>query len=301
MLELVRVFVKVADASSFSKAGRQLSMAPSSITRKIDSLETELGVSLFLRSTRQLVLTENGAIFLDGARKLLEQAEILGASIQESTAEPAGTIRISVFESFGRLQICPIVPEFVLKYPKVKVELELDNKLIDLASEEVDLAIRIGRPVDSGLRARKLVSNHTVVCASPLYLQKYGTPIRPEDLAEHNCLTLSSKRQLTYWHFRKGKEYKRVQVTGNISSSGGTPLLEAAEKGIGIVLLPNWMVSRSIKENKLAMLNFDWDASRHEDSSGEVYAVFANSKYTKSSLRAFIDYLAEIIHDEGLN
>ena len=191
MLELVRVFVKVADASSFSKAGRQMSMAPSSVTRKIDSLEAELGASLSLRSTRQLVLTEKGAIFLDGARKLLEQAEMLNASIQESKGEPEGTIRISAFESFGRLHICPIVPDFVLKYPKVKVELELDNRVVDLASEEVDLAIRIGRPVDSGLRARKLASNHTVVCVSPLYLQKYGTPIRPEDFAEHNCLTLS--------------------------------------------------------------------------------------------------------------
>lgn len=296
MLNFIRVFVKVVELGSFSKAATVLSMAPSSVARTINNLEIELGVTLFKRSTRQLLLTENGQQFLEGATKLLEEAEQLTASIQQGNREPEGMLRISVFESFGRLCVSPLLPEFLKRYPKVKIQLELDNQMVDLNSENVDIGIRIGRPVDSSLNARMLLTNHTLLCASPQYLEEMGTPQAPEDLAEHNCLLLDYGRQRTYWHFYRDEQHKKVLVEGNLCSKGGTPLLTAAIHGGGIVQMSSWMMVDLIQAGKLVVCLPDWRPSIHDGSSGEIYAVYHGSKYQRPVLRAFINFLSEKIH-----
>lgn len=283
----------MVELGSFSKVGAVLNMAPSSVARNIDNLESEIGVSLFKRSTRQLLLTEEGQVFLQGASKLLMDADALKASMQDTNAEPEGLIRISCFDSFGRLGVCPYLPEFLALYPKVQVEIELDNQLVDLNSENIDLAIRVGRPQDSALHARMLMSNHTLLCASPEYLRQHPAPKKPQDLSQHNCLLLSHDRQKTYWHFRKGDQYNKAPVQGNLSSRGGTPLLEAAVAGAGIVLLSGWMMADYIKQGKLQVCLPGWQSSLYEGSSGEIYAVYHGSKYPKPGVRALIDFLLE--------
>ncbi len=298
MLGLIRIFLKVADLGSFSKTGQVLHLAPSSITRSINKLEAELDVRLFKRSTRALVLTEEGHQFYQRAGHLLEEADGLVSSMQGSRSEPEGRFRISAFEGFGRAFISPLLPEFLSRYPKVTIELELDNQIVDLNSENVDLGIRIGLPSDSNLNARLLLANKTILCASPSYLKKYGIPTIPEDLSEHNCLTLNRDRQRTYWHFRntdshKQSEYKKIIVDGNITSKGGTPLVEAAVNHGGIVLISSWMVKDLIKEGKLVPCLPDWQGSLFEESSGVIYAVYQGNKYLKPSLRVFIDFMVE--------
>jgi len=253
---------------------------------------------LFKRSTRALVLTEEGHQFYQRAGHLLEEADGLVSSMQGSRSEPEGRLRISAFEGFGRAFISPLLPEFLSRYPKVTIELELDNQIVDLNSENVDLGIRIGLPSDSNLNARLLLANKTILCASPSYLKKYGIPTIPEDLSEHNCLTLNRDRQRTYWHFRntdshKQSEYKKIIVDGNITSKGGTPLVEAAVNHGGIVLISSWMVKDLIKEGKLVLCLPDWQGSLFEESSGVIYAVYQGNKYLKPSLRAFIDFMVE--------
>jgi DNA-binding transcriptional LysR family regulator len=298
MLGLIRIFLKVADLGSFSKTGQVLHLAPSSITRSINKLEAELDVRLFKRSTRALVLTEEGHQFYQRAGHLLEEADGLVSSMQGSRSEPEGRLRISAFEGFGRAFISPLLPEFLSRYPKVTIELELDNQIVDLNSENVDLGIRIGLPSDSNLNARLLLANKTILCASPSYLKKYGIPTIPEDLSEHNCLTLNRDRQRTYWHFRytdshKQSEYKKIIVDGNITSKGGTPLVEAAVNHGGIVLISSWMVKDLIKEGKLVPCLPDWQGSLFEESSGVIYAVYQGNKYLKPSLRVFIDFMVD--------
>jgi len=300
MLTLIRIFIKVADLGSFSKAAQVLNLAPSSITRSINKLEAELDVRLFKRSTRALVLTEEGQQFYPRAEKLLEDADGLISSMQGTRLEPEGSLRISAFEGFGRAFISPLLPEFLTRYPKLKVEIELDNQIVDLNSENVDLGIRIGLPADSNLNARLLLSNKTLLCASPHYLEKQGAPVIPEDLIEHNCLILNRDRQRTYWHFRnehsgtdKHKDYKKVAVSGNITSKGGTPLVEAAMNHGGIVLISSWMVKDLIEQGKLVQCLPDWQGSLFEESSGVIYAVYQGNKYLKPSLRVFIDFLVE--------
>ena len=301
MLNLIRVFIKVIDTGSFSKAAAVLNMAPSSIARNIDSLEHELGTTLIKRSTRKLVLTEDGHLFLEGAEKLLIEADQLKASMSQVNKEPEGVLRISVFESFGRQIVSPLLPEFLHKYPKVKVEINLDNQIVDLNRENIDLGIRIGRPADSSLRARKLLTNHTWLCASPDYLAQTTPPIKPEDLENHNCLILSQERQRTYWYFKKDKKQIKVPVRGNLSSKGGTPLLEAAINGGGIVLMSQWMTLDLINENKLSVCLPNWEPSLHQDSSGEVYAVYLGDKYLRPALRVFIDFLVNKIEERLRN
>ncbi|NQZ23857.1 MAG: LysR family transcriptional regulator [Colwellia sp.] len=296
MLNSIRIFIKVVEQGSFSKAGRILNMATSSVTRNLDQLEKELGVTLLKRSTRQLILTEEGSTFIGGANELLTQANELTASLKTMNAEPEGVLRISVFESFGRMQVCSILPEFLENFPKVKVEIELENRMVDLMKEEIDLAIRIGRPIDSGLKARKIMPNHTLICASPAYITKHGSPLIPDDLMLHNCLVIGNKRQKSYWHFNKTKKHKKIAIGGNLTSLGGTPILQAAIKGIGIALLSNWMISDYVREGKLVVCLPEWDSSMHESTSGDVYAVYTNSNYIKPSIRAFIDFLIDKTH-----
>jgi len=300
MLTLIRTFIKVADLGSFSKAAQVLNLAPSSITRSINKLEAELDVRLFKRSTRALVLTEEGHQFYGRAEKLLEDADGLISSMQGTRSEPEGTLRISAFEGFGRAFISPLLPDFLSRYPQLKVEIELDNQIVDLSSENVDLGIRIGLPADSSLNARLLLANETMLCASPRYLEQHGMPVKPEDLIEHNCLILNRDRQRTYWHFRNSsvrnkslKDYKKIAVAGNITSKGGTPLVEAAINHGGIVLISSWMVKDLITEGALVQCLPDWQGSLFEESSGVIYAVYQGNKYLKPSLRVFIDFLIE--------
>lgn len=144
MLELLKVFDQVVESGSFSQAGRALNMAPSSVARNIDSLENRIKTTLFKRSTRQLILTEEGQYFYQQSSKILRDSDNLLAEMRGNHGVPEGILRISVFESFGNLCLTPLIPEFLERYPKIQIELELDNKLVDLNSDNVDMAIRIG-------------------------------------------------------------------------------------------------------------------------------------------------------------
>lgn len=287
----------MVEVGSFSKAGAILNMAPSSITRSIDSLEKELQVSLFSRSTRQLILTDKGNEFLQGATQLIADANNLFSSMHEDELEPEGVIRVSVFESFGRMHVSPLLPGFLNMYPKVKVEIELENRMVDLMSENIDLAIRIGEPADSNLKSRNLLSNNNILCASPDYLQKNGMPKDPLDLMNHNCLLLGQNKQRVHWYFKKGRMNKKVHVQGNLSSKGGSPLVESALNGIGILHLASWMVSEHIKDGRLVVCLQDWKSYIDEKTTSEIFIVYKNTKYPNPLIRIFIDYLVQNIHE----
>ncbi|WP_349237029.1 substrate binding domain-containing protein [Photobacterium damselae] len=192
-------------------------------------------------------------------------------------------------------------PKFLAQYPEVKVEIELENRMVDINSENIDLGIRIGRPVDSGLHARMLLPNQTWLCASPTYLANSEPLNSPHDLENHNCLLLNNDRQKVYWYFNNGKQCLRVSVAGNITSKGGTPLVEAAIAHGGVVLMSNWMMVDLVKEGKLIRCLPNWHSSLHEGSSGEIYAVYSGSKFPRPALRAFIDFLVAEINNIDLS
>lgn len=293
MLDRIRILAQVVESGSFSRAARALNLAPSSVTRVIDALEQQLGIPLFKRSTRQLVLTSQGEYFLARSLPLLEEADQLVQSLQPLSVAPQGPLRVSVFESFGAAWLAPRLPDFLARYPGVRLEIELDNRLVDLDAENVDVAVRIGRPVDSGLHARHLLTNRALLVASPAYLARHGEPAHPADLAHHNCLIRGHGRQRQHWHFRRGTERHRVAVQGNLASVGGTPLLCAARAGCGILLLSSWMVQQSLDDGTLVPLLPEWQASPYEDRHDEIHAVFRGGRFLTPQARAFIDFLVE--------
>jgi len=291
MLDLIKVFDQVVESGSFSQAAQVLNMAPSSVARNIDNLEALIQTTLFKRSTRQLILTEEGQYFHLQSTKLVQDADKLLSEMKGSNPEPEGILRISVFESFGNIYLAPLIPKFLELYPNVQIEIELDNKVVDLNSENIDLAIRIGTPQDSRLKARKLLTNHTSLVASPDYIHTHPRIEKPEDLQQHNCLLISHERQRNHWYFSKGKAEKKVSVTGNLISKGGSPLLSAALQGSGVLLLSDWMVTPYIANKQLIEILPDWAATHGALGSGEIFAIYKGAQYPKSHIRAFLDFL----------
>ena len=291
MLDLSRIFIKVIEAGSFSKASEVLNMAPSSISRKIDKLELTLAVNLLNRSTRQLTLTSEGQQFLEGAYKLIADSDALISALQPDQVESKGILKISVFESFGRLHLLPILTAFLQRYPKINITIELENRMVDLFSENVDLAIRIGNPLDSGLKARLLLKNKMQLCAAPAYFQHYGWPKVPEDLVHHNCLLLARHRQRNHWFFTKERQQRKVAVAGNLNSTGGSPLLQAALQGLGIVQLPHWMLLNALKKQSLLPCLPQWQSVTDDSHCGDIYAMYKANKYPNPILRLLIDFI----------
>ena len=293
MLDLIRIFDQVVESGSFSKAGHALHMAPSSIARNIDNLEEKIQTTLFKRSTRQLILTEEGLYFHQQSIKLLQESDKLLSEMKGHNEEPEGMLRISVFESFGNLILASLIPEFLALYPKVKIELELDNNVVDLNSENIDIAIRIGTPQDSCLKARKLMLNNTSLVASSDYLASHEKIEKPDDLVHHNCLLISHERQRNHWYFKKGNVAKKVSVSGNLISKGGSPLLNAALKGSGVLLLSDWMTAEYIESGLLTPVLPKWTATHGENGSGEIFAIYKSTQYPKPYIRAFLDFIIE--------
>ena len=295
MLEWIKVFDQVVESGSFSQAGQALNMAPSSVARNIDNLEAKLKTTLFKRSTRQLILTEEGDYFHQQALKLLNDSEQLLADMRATHQVPEGLLRLSVFESFGNLMIAPLMPAFLAAYPAIKVELDLDNKLVDLNSENIDVAIRIGSPQDSSLKARHLLTNQTLLVATPEYLQQHSSIKIPEDVTTHNCLSISHERQTTQWDFqhKKNKKQQRMSVNGNFTSRGGSALLKVALKHGGLLLLSDWMVKEYIESKQLVEVLPDWKVAYDRHRHLEIFAIYKSSQYPKPHIRAFIDFLVE--------
>lgn len=293
MLEWIKVFQQVVDSGSFSQAGKAMNMAPSSIARNIDSLEAKLQTSLFKRSTRQLILTEEGEYFLKQATKLVDDADQLLTDMRGTHQKPQGRLRISVFESFGNMVIAPLIPAFLARYPDINLELDLDNKVVDLNSENIDIAIRIGQPQDSSLKARNLLTNRTLLVATPEYLQQHATINAPSDVSGHNCLSISHERQTTQWQFQQGKQQEQVVVKGNFTSRGGSALLNVALQHGGLLLMSSWMLKSYLEKQILVEVLPQWSVNYVHHSDLKIFAIYKSSHYPKPQLRAFIDYLVE--------
>src|SRR3954466_372319 len=183
------IFAKVVAAGSLSAAARELGVSTAVVSRRLAALESRLGVRLINRTTRTLHLTDEGARYHDACARLLAEIEEADAEVSAGRAEPRGPLRVALPAAFGHLHVAPLIPRFAARYPNVQVGLSLSDRNVNVIDEGFDLAVRIADLADSSLAARKLAPNRRVVCASPEYLRKHGTPRTPEELAQHNCLT----------------------------------------------------------------------------------------------------------------
>jgi DNA-binding transcriptional LysR family regulator len=285
----LEVFAKVAAAGSLSAAARALGMSQTMVTKHIAALEARLGAKLFHRTTRRLSITEAGRSYLESSERILAEIEAADAAVAADRVEPRGMLRINAPVSFGTRQIAPLLAEFAARYPRTSVELGLNDRLVDLAEEGWDLAIRIGHLRDSSLIARRIAPCRIVVCAAPSYLKARGIPQTVSSLAAHNCLgyTLSQRTPVDRWIFGARGEVG-VRVSGNLRANNGDALLAAALAGQGIIHQPSFIVADDLGAGRLVALTLD----QPNVELGGIYAVFLPDRHPPAKVRAFIDFIA---------
>ncbi len=286
----MRIFSRVVEAGSFSAAGRQLGAAPSSVSRQINELENDLGARLFHRTTRKLSLTEAGQLYYERASRILIDVDEAKLALSEIGGAPSGILRVTVAASLARLHIMPALADFQSTFPAVKVAVSVTDRMVDLVQEGFDLAIRVGRPRDSSLVARKIGSGRRIVCASPAYLKKAGTPQVPADLANHNCLTFRTNPGSNVWSFRLGKGTLNVRVSGSLFADDGESLVAAAMAGLGLILLPAWLVGVELGEGRLLEVLPEFQIIPKDTP---LYALYPHQRHLPPKVRVFIDLLVE--------
>jgi DNA-binding transcriptional LysR family regulator len=292
-LGALRMFVRAVEVGSFSKAAIATNTKTSTVSRAIASLEEDLGVSLFHRTTRRAHLTEPGATFYEHARGVLRGLEEARDAASAMEGRPQGLIRLHVPSAFARLHIIPFLPDFLAAYPDIRLDVSLTDVRVDLLSVGADLAIRIGPLIDSSLLARKLAPHRRIVCASPAYLVRSPPISEPIDLLQHNCLVYTLQ-PTDRWFFRQQAEAaetleEEVPVTGTLRADDSEPLRDAAVAGLGVVLLPTWLVGEDIKTGRLRQLLPEW-SSAIAPKPGGIYGVFPPHRMVPPKVRAFLDF-----------
>jgi DNA-binding transcriptional LysR family regulator len=287
-LQEMAVFARVVSAGSLSAAARDLGLSPALVSRRLAALEARLGVRLVHRTTRSLHLTVEGARYYDACSKVLAEIEDANAEVALGRAEPQGALKVALPASFGHQHVAPLIPQFADRYPKVELALSLSDRRVSVVDEGFDVAITIAHLEDSSLAARKLAPNRRVVCASPAYLRKHGSPRRPEDLARHNCLTTSDFAMTWDYQDAEGRS-RAVRVRGRYACDNWEVLREWALAGLGIALKSTWDVYRDLQAGRLVTLLPGY--TFHSDVA--IYAVYPHRRLLPAKTRVFIDFLAE--------
>jgi len=285
----ILLFHKVVEVGSFSKAATKVGLTNSVVSKHIAQLEKHLGVQLLFRTTRRLQLTEAGRVLFQHAGDVEQTIESAVRAVTEVSSEPAGTLSLTVPTISGEYLITDIVTEFCKLYPKVNIELRLEDHMVDLVAEGVDLAIRTASLADSTLIAKLLLQSKWVVSASPEYLATYGVPQTPQDLLEHDCLTYTyMETGSNVWLFREnGNEYG-LKVSGRITSNNQKALRNAAVTGHGITYTPKLLVYEDLEAGRLVEVLGDYSCKELP-----VFIVYPYSKYLPEKTRVFIDFIAQ--------
>ncbi len=283
----MQAFVRVVDAGSFAAAARQLGLSRAMVSRLVGQLEDALATRLLYRTTRKVSLTEAGRAYHDRATALLDELQSLDSSVQDLASEARGVLRVNAPNSFGVLQIAPLLPEFLTRHPRARIELTLNDRVVNLVEEGYDLAVRIGHMGDSSLIARRLADIRMLVCASPAYLAQHGTPSHPDALRTHNCLAYTYAAAGNQWHFEGREGPLSVRVSGNLEANSGDATLAAGLAGLGVMLQPSFIVAEALKSGALVELLQDFRVA-----SLPLQVVYPHRRHLTTKLRLFIDYLA---------
>jgi DNA-binding transcriptional LysR family regulator len=288
-LQAIEIFVKVAELKSFSAAATALHLSRTLVSERVRDLEQNLGVRLLQRTTRRVALTEPGAAFLDRVRLGIAALDEAAAEASSLSVKPRGLLRVNAPMSFGFRHLAPAVGAFMLRYPEVRVELTLTDRLVNLIEDNVDVAIRIGDLRDSSLIARKLAKCRMMLCAAPSYLKRVGAPKHPRDLRDHSCLAYTYWLAGDEWRFKRKNEEIAVHAgEASLRCNNGDAVAEAAAEGAGIALQPNFIVGPLIRQGRLIEILPGWRASEFG-----VYAVYPESQFVPAKSRALMDHLAK--------
>ena len=287
-LEGMRIFVTVAETGGFSAAATALGSTQPTISRQVSQLEHALGVQLFRRSTRKLVLTEAGRIYLDRVEAIIADTDEATSVIRTHKAEVSGLLRVSAPTTLGQRRIAPILKSFLEQHPELEVGFYLSDSYRDLLEHSYDVAIRFGQQKTSDLSAVKIADSRSVIAAASSYLQEHGPIEHPSNLASLNCLRFRQGPGESVWHFEKAKKPVSVPVKGALYSDTAEALLAASVAGLGVVQLPIWMLEEPLKRNLLEEVLSEWRIIPH---TAPVFAVFPERKNRSQKINAFVEYL----------
>lgn len=290
-LELLAAFVAVADSGSFTEAAKRLGRDASVVSRRVSQLEEELGVSLFSRTTRRVVLTEVGARYYRRVQSLLEELSSASREASDIAASPQGLLRVSVPVTFGRQWIAPLLPRFLATYPHIRLDVRSSDRFVDVVAEGFDVAIRVGRLRDSSLTARKIASYRNLLVAAPAYLQAHGKPRTPEDLKKHACIGFTGYAGWPDWSLSKAGKRKTIRPQGPLAADNSEVVLSVAIAGAGITFTSDWLAGPALREGKLREVLPGWGGK----GEGGVYAVLPPGRLVPAKTRLFVDEVARSI------
>lgn len=294
-IECMRAFVATVGANGFAAAARTLDVPRSKISKQIQALEEAIGVQLLQRTTRSLHLTEAGAEYYDACRDVIASLDEAEQRARTGMGEIRGVLRVNAPMSFGLSRLGPLIPRFNELHPNVELQVVLSDQQVDPVKGGFDVTIRIASLPDSSMIARSLAPAPRIMVASPDYLAREGTPQTPKDLAHHKCLSYGYLQSGVSLQLCNGKETQRVTVSGPLHANNGDILAQAAVAGMGIALLPNFIIERAVADGRLVPVLCDWEAP-----AITVNAVYPSSRRVPMKTRAFIDFLvAELSVEAG--
>ena len=290
----MRVFAAVVDAGSFVGASEAIAMSKPAVSRHVQDLEARLGVRLLQRTTRKLSLTEEGDVFYARCKELLANVDEAEAEITSRSGEASGLLKINAPVSFGILHLAPLWAEFMARNPKVGLDVTLSDRVVDLVEEGFDVAVRIARLPSSSLISRKIASTGMIVCASPAYLRKHGTPNHPSDLANHTVMAYSLFSMGDTWEFDGPGGHVTVKVSPSLHTNSGDTCRAVALQHGGIIFQPSFLVGDDLRSGELVQV-----LPEYLSAPLGIYAVYPTRKHLSPKVRLLIDFLVESARTRG--
>jgi DNA-binding transcriptional LysR family regulator len=292
ILKAMRVYVAIVETGSFVAAANQRDTSTAAISRHVAALENHLGARLLNRTTRRLSMTDVGQEFFNRAQAIFADVSEAEAIAGENATKPSGQLRISAPLSFGISKLSQWLPGFVARYPDLKLDIDLSDRLVDLATDGIDVAVRIGRQAAStNVVARRLGSIPLEICAAPDYLNRRGTPSSPHELSEHQTTSFSYLSTGDNWTLTNSQgRTETIRIKPSVHANNGDILRELAVHGYGIILQPSFIVEKDIAAGRLMRILEDW---RLDDLN--LYAIYLSRKFLSAKVRVFIDYLSEVV------
>lgn len=288
-LTALRVFRRVAELASFSATARDLRLSNAAVSKNVRELEEELGAPLLQRTTRRVHLTAAGEQYYARVVAVLDELASADGAVSEQSHAPRGRLRVAAPMSFGLCELAARVAAFGNLYPELTVELELNDRFVDVIQEGFDVAVRGSGPLpDSNLVAKKLLDIERVVCASPEYVARSGEPKSPQALTRHRCLVYSLSSRPGVWTFHKGKTKATVDLRGALLVNSSLALATAAAEGAGVALLPHFAAKGALASGRLTRLLPDWSSEAQA-----LYALYPRHRFTSRIVKLFVDYLSD--------
>lgn len=287
-LDVMKLFVRVVETASFSKAARAEGVAQPTVSKHIAGLETRLGTQLLRRTSRGLSMTEAGEAYYESARRLIEEFEEAEARVGSGQTKPAGRIRVAMSAGFGRMHILPRMPAFFEQYPQITIETDITDRFVNLIENRIDVAIRIGSLSDSSLIARKIGSGESAVIATPGYIARKGVPKSPADLDAHDCVAFVSGGGPLPWKFAGPEGPTSFTPAGTVHTTDAEHVRVGVLSGLGLAQAPGWLFADELASGEVVRLLTDYEPPRHS-----IYAVSHDNRLQSTKVRVFVDFLAQ--------